>query len=99
MVHGFRSIRDIHAYTTFGLPGITSRSMAPTLSDRKRVLFHVRPPSDVLKTPRATDFLNMSPFDATHTVFGSLGWMATEAIWPASYKPANCQVLPASLLL
>ncbi len=73
MVHGFRSIRDIQAYTTLGLPGWSSRSIAPVLSDTNSVFFQVLPPSVVLKTPRSPLGLKMSPYAATQTVLGSLG--------------------------
>ena len=53
MVQGFRSIRFIQAYTTAGLPGMSSTSMAPVESDTNRVFFQVLPPSVVLKTPRS----------------------------------------------
>ncbi len=39
MVQGFRSMRFIQAYTTSGFPGCNSTSMAPVLSDTKRVFF------------------------------------------------------------
>src|SRR5688500_5385103 len=73
IVHGFRSSRDIHANTTFGLPGMSSTSMAPVLSETNSVFFQVRPPSVVLKTPPSEFGLKMSPTAATQTVFGSLG--------------------------
>src|SRR5688500_19919065 len=39
------------AYSTFGFWGSTLRSIAPVLSLRKSVFFHVRPPSVVLTRP------------------------------------------------
>ena len=48
MVQGFRSIRLIQAYTTSGFPGWSSTSMAPVLSETKRVFSQLFPPSVVL---------------------------------------------------
>ena len=59
--HGLRSMRFIHAYTTFGLPGCSSTSIAPVLSLTYSVFFHDLPPSVVLKMPRALFGLKMSP--------------------------------------
>src|SRR6187402_3941919 len=70
IVHGFRSMRFIQAYTVFGLPGCNSTSIAPVLSFMYNVFFHVLPPSVVLKTPRSVFFLKMSPYAATQTMFG-----------------------------
>ncbi len=73
IVHGLRSRRDIHAYTTLGLPGCSSTSIAPSWSETNSTLRQVLPPSVVLKTPRSLLALNMSPFAATHTMFGLVG--------------------------
>src|SRR2546425_914263 len=97
IVQGLRSRRDIHAYRTFGLPGCSSTSIAPTLSDKKSTLRQVWPPSVVLNTPRSALDLNVSPWAETQTIFGSVGWMRTDPIWPALYRPINFQVWPPSV--
>src|SRR3990172_3195359 len=71
--------------------------MAPVLSETYSVFFQVRPPSVVLKTPRSVFRLKRSPYAATQTVFGSVGWMRTAPICPALYRPANVHDWPPSV--
>src|SRR5437868_4887999 len=97
IVHGLRCPRHIHAYSTSGFAGLISRSAAPIESDTNSTLRQLLPPSVLLNTPRSALLLNALPIAATHTVFGLVGCTRTAPIWPASYNPANVQVLPPSV--
>src|SRR5678816_3942101 len=99
IVQGFRSWRDIHAYTTFGLPGCTSTSIAPSVSDRYSTFFHVAPPSIVLKMPRSLLALKMSPVDENQTIVGLVGSTRTAPICPALKRTVNFHVAPPSVVL
>src|SRR6185503_5845592 len=97
IVHGLRWPRHIHAYSTSGFDGFTSRSAAPIESDTYSTLRQFLPPSVLLNTPRSSLFLNALPIAATHTVFGLVGCTRTAPICPDSYRPANDQLLPPSV--
>src|SRR5579875_405627 len=95
-VHGLRCSVHIPAYSTFGLEGSISMSLAPVVSLTYSTLFQFLPPSVVMNTPRVGEGFHGSPSTATHTVFGSCGSTTMLEISPASFSPLNCQVLPAS---
>src|SRR5579875_469219 len=95
-VHGLRCSVHIPAYSTFGLDGSISMSLAPVVSLTYSTFFQFVPPSVVMNTPRVVVGFHGSPSTATQTVFGSDGSTTMLEISPASFSPLNCQVLPAS---
>src|ERR1017187_8053500 len=96
IVHGLRSPCQIDANTTFGFPGISSRSAGPLLSETYSTFFHDFPPSFVRKTPRSVLEANGFPSAATYAMFGLDGCTRNVEICPTSRSPVKLQVFPAS---
>src|SRR5574337_1262129 len=96
MVQGLRCAVHMPANSTCGLPGSITRVEAPVLSSTYSTFCQVLPASVVLNTPRSGFGPQGLPCAATHTLAGFSGSITIAEIWPASFSPMNCQVLPAS---
>src|ERR1017187_8211815 len=94
IVHGLRSPCQIDANTTFGFPGMSSRSAAPLLSETYSTFFHDLPPSFVRKTPRSVLDVNGFPSAAAYAMFGLDGCTRIVEIWPTSRRPMKLHVFP-----
>ena len=80
-----------------GFSQSTSMSRPPVSLLTNSVFFQVLPPSVVLKMPRSSLGPKGEPSAASHTVLVLKGWTLMPPTWPESFRPMNCQVLPASV--
>ncbi len=97
MSQPLRKPRYIAAYSSFGFAWFTATTRPPVSLLTKSTFFQLLPPSIVLKMPRSAFGPNGEPRAAAQTMSGLVGWMTTAPICPASRRPMNCQVLPASV--
>ena len=79
--------------------GSIAMSVNPVSSSMNLILFHVLPPSVVLKMPRSGFGPNRWPGDATYTVSGFFGSITMRAIVCVSFRPMFVNVLPPSVVL